>query len=140
MLFLEKHWKEKELRFFVLKTKEGLWIHYKGLSWFWKYQKELSPAKKPSKKKKELIQAHLPGRIQKIFVKEGERVEKGKNLLSLSAMKIEYSFQAEGEGVIEVLFCDEGEAVSLKQNLLKFKYKPNEIKQKKTKKKTSKKK
>lgn len=128
MLFLEKHWKEKEFRLFVLKTKEGLWIHYKGLSWFWKYQTELRSAKKPSKKKKELIQAHLPGRIQKIFVTKGEWVKKGQNLLSLSAMKIEYSFQAEGEGVIESLFCDEGEAVSLKQSLLKIKYKTGQKK------------
>ena len=122
MLFLEKNWKEDEFRFFVLKTKEGLWIHYKGQNWFWKYQQKLSPSKKLIKKKKELIQAHLPGRIQKIFVQSKEQVKKGQNLLILSAMKIEYGFQAEGEGEIEEIFCKEGESVPLNQNLIKIKY------------------
>lgn len=123
MLFLERDWKEREFRFFVLKTKEGLWIHYEGQSWFWRQKQELSPSKKHAKKKKELIQAHLPGRIQKIFVQERESVKKGQNLLTLSAMKIEYSFKAEGEGAVEVIFCKEGESVPLNQNLIKIKYK-----------------
>ena len=123
MLFLERNWKEREFRFFALKTKKGLWIHYEGQSWFWRYQQESNPErKKTSKKKKNLIQAPLPGRIQKIFVKEQELVKKGQNLLTLSAMKIEYSFKSEGEGVIEEIFCHAGSSVSLDQNLIKIKY------------------
>ena len=121
MKFLEKNWKDKEFSFFILKTKKGLWIHYEGQSWFWKYQQSIS--KKIKKKKKDLIEAHLPGRIQKIFVKEKEQVKKGQNLLTLSAMKIEYSFKAEGEGIVQTLFCKPGDNVSLNESLIKIKYK-----------------
>ena len=123
MLFLEKNWKDREFRFFVLKTKEGLWIHYEGETWFWKQKKKLSSSKKTATQKKKFIQSHLPGRIKKIFVKEGEKVKKGQNLLSLSAMKIEYSFKSEGEGRVELIFCKEEESVSLNQNLIKMNYK-----------------
>ena len=123
MLFLEKNWKEREFRLFVLKTKEGLWIHCGGETWFWEQQQRLSSSKKAAKQKKNLIQSHLPGRIKKIFIKEGEKVKKGQNLLSLSAMKIEYSFKSEGEGIVELIFCKEEESVSLNQNLIKINYK-----------------
>ena len=121
MKFLEKNWKDKEFCFFILKTKKGLWIHYEGQSWFWEYQQNVS--KKTTKKKKELIEAHLPGQIQKIFVKENEQVKKGQNLLTLSAMKIEYSFKAEAEGSIQTLFRKPGDNVSLNEPLIKIKYK-----------------
>jgi len=123
MLFLEKKRKDEEFSFFVLNTQEGLWIHYRGNTFFWKEKQEPKSSKKITKKKKELIQAPLPGRIQKIFVKEGATIKKGQNLLSLSAMKIEYSFKAEDDGLIELIFCKEAESVSLNQNLIKIKYK-----------------
>jgi len=122
MLFLEKHWKDKEFCFFVLKTKKGLWIHYDGTPFFWKEKQELKASKESQKKKKKFIQSPMPGRIQKIFIKEGDKVKKGQSLLSLSAMKIEYSFKAEGEAMIEMIFCKEEESVSLNQNLIKIKY------------------
>ncbi|MBC6414900.1 MAG: acetyl-CoA carboxylase biotin carboxyl carrier protein subunit [Bdellovibrionales bacterium] len=123
MQFLEKKWKGQEFRFFVYKTKKGLWLHYKGETWFWKNQgTQFHSIKVSSKKKKELLKAQLPGRIQKIFIQKLQRVKKGQTLLTLSAMKIEYSFKAEGEAVVEDLFCKEGESVSLDQNLIKIKY------------------
>ena len=122
MQFIEKTWEGREFRFFVHKTKTGLWLNYKGQTWFWKNQKKTNLLKADSKRKKELIKAHLPGRIQKIFVQKSEPVKKGQNLLTLSAMKIEYSFKAEAEGVVEELFCKEGQSVPFEQNLIKIKY------------------
>ena len=122
MKFLEKKWKNKSYCFYFEKTKKALWIHYEGQTYLWE-----KPAPKVEKardsKKQDLIQAHLPGRIQKIFVKKSQSVKKGELLLTLSAMKIEYSFKAEGEAQVEEIFCSEGQSVHLKQNLIKIKYK-----------------
>ena len=122
MKFLEKLWKEKYYRLFVEKDKDSLWIHYQGRTWFWKNKKEKSVKAKSPQQKKELIQANLPGRIQKVFVQRSDKVKKGQNLLILSAMKIEYSFKAEGEAEVEELFCKEGQTVELDQKLIKLRY------------------
>ena len=125
MIFLEKTWKQKNYRFYVIKTQNSLWIHYQGQTYLW--QKPL-PKKQGSKDsslvlKQNLITAHLPGRIQKVFVKKSQAVKKGDLLLTLSAMKIEYSFKAEGEGQVEEVFCAEGQSVTLNQNLIQIRYK-----------------
>ena len=123
MKFIEKFWKGKSYRLFAQKDKDTLWFHYKGRTWQWKEEKTVSKEKKTeSAQKQSLIKANLPGRIQKIFVKKLETVQKGQILLTLSAMKIEYSFKAEGEGEVEELFCKEGDTVNRDQSLIKIKY------------------
>ena len=124
MKFIDKFWKGKSYRLFVQEDKDILWIHYKGRTWIWKEERlSTKKAKTKSAQKKDLIRANLPGRIQKIFVKKSETVKKGQNLLTLSAMKIEYSFKAEGEGRVEELFCKQGDTVIRDQSLVKIKYK-----------------
>ena len=123
MKFVEKFWKDNTYRLFVKKDKDSLWFHYQGKTWFWKEEKTVSKQTKTEKAHKEgLIKANLPGRIQKVFVRKSDLVKKGQNLLTLSAMKIEYSFKAEGEGKVEELFCSEGETVNREQSLIKIRY------------------
>ena len=123
MKFIEKFWKDKGFRFFVQKDKDSLWLNYKGRTWLWKEEKtKAQKTKKEETQKQGLIKANLPGRIQKLFVKKSETVKKGQNLLTLSAMKIEYSFKAEGEAKVEDIFCREGDTVNRDQNLIKLKY------------------
>lgn len=123
MKFIEKFWKDKNYRLFVKKDKDSLWLHHQGRTWLWKEEKIVSKQTKTEKAQKQgLIKANLPGRIQKVFVKKSDPVKKGQNLFTLSAMKIEYSFKAEGTGQVEELFCKEGETVNREQNLIKIKY------------------
>ena len=123
MKFIERFWKDKSYRLFVQKDKDSLWFHYQGRTWLWKEEKTVSKKTKAEEAQKQgLIKANLPGRIQKVFVKKSESVKKGQNLLTLSAMKIEYSFKAEGEGKVEELFCKEGDTVNRGQNLIKINY------------------
>ncbi|MDE0092043.1 MAG: biotin/lipoyl-binding protein, partial [Oligoflexia bacterium] len=99
MKFIEKLWRDKYYRLLVQKDKDSLWLHYKGRAWLWKEEKVVSKETKAEEIQKQgLIKANLPGRIQKIFVKKSDKVKKGQNLLTLSAMKIEYSFKAGGKG------------------------------------------
>ena len=63
----------------------------------------------------------MPGRIVKIFAKEGDHVEKGQNLVSVESMKMEYFVKAAQSGVVDSVMVDEGQAVQLKQKLVSVK-------------------
>jgi len=55
--------------------------------------------------------APLPGNIVKIFVKEGDTIGEGDNLLIYEAMKMENTLKAEKPGVVKSLKVKEGDAV-----------------------------
>ena len=58
-----------------------------------------------------VIESPMPGSISKIFVKEGEKVEKGKVLLILEAMKMENDIVAETSGTVSKILVEEGSFV-----------------------------
>ncbi|MFN7015681.1 MAG: acetyl-CoA carboxylase biotin carboxyl carrier protein subunit [Fimbriimonadales bacterium] len=59
-----------------------------------------------------ILTAPMPSIITKVFVQQGERVEKGQRLLTLEAMKTEQSLRAPFTGVVRQLNAREGELVS----------------------------
>jgi len=56
--------------------------------------------------------APLPGRIVKVAVKPGDRVEKGATLLIIEAMKMENEFRAGASGTIAEVRVEPGQAVN----------------------------
>ena len=62
----------------------------------------------PRQAPKVVIESPMPGSIMKIFVKEGETVEKGKVVLILEAMKMENDIVAEVSGTISKILVEEG--------------------------------
>ncbi len=122
MKFLNKEWKGKCHKLYALRDKNSLWIHFQGQTWLWKSPPPLSKRQKQPRKSQGLIQADLPGKIQKVFVKAGDTVKKGQSLLILSAMKIEYSFKAERAGRVEEIFCRAGQFVDSGKKLMRVKY------------------
>ena len=56
--------------------------------------------------------APLPGRIVKVAVKPGDRVEKGATLLVIEAMKMENEFKAGASGTIAEVRVEPGQAVN----------------------------
>jgi biotin carboxyl carrier protein len=54
----------------------------------------------PKIKKLKELTAPMPGRVLKIFVKEGDEIQIGDNVLSLEAMKMENILKAEGIGTV----------------------------------------
>ena len=62
--------------------------------------------------------APLPGKITKIFVKEGDDVEKEQSLLLLEAMKMQYNLKAHGKGKVKKLCIKEGQQVELGEKLI----------------------
>ena len=57
------------------------------------------------------IRSPLPGIINDVFVKEGDKVKSGQKLMVLEAMKMENSIEAEREGVIEKINRRKGDSV-----------------------------
>jgi biotin carboxyl carrier protein len=56
--------------------------------------------------------APLPGRIVKVAVKPGDRVEKGATLLVIEAMKMENEFKAGAAGTVAEVRVEPGQAVN----------------------------
>jgi 3-methylcrotonyl-CoA carboxylase alpha subunit len=64
------------------------------------------------------LTAPMPGKVAAVMVREGERVEKGKPLLVLEAMKMEYTISASRGGIVTRLRYDVGSLVSEGEELL----------------------
>jgi biotin carboxyl carrier protein len=66
------------------------------------------------------INAFIPGTIKKIFVKEGDKIEKGEKLLILEAMKMNNTLLAPLAGVIREICVKSGQVVTKNQLLIEL--------------------
>ena len=69
----------------------------------------------------------IPGTVSKIFVKEGDVVEKNKVLMTVEAMKMETSVLSKVNGIVDKIYVHEGSAVSQEQLLISFKVDAEEV-------------
>ncbi|MBE3596794.1 MAG: pyruvate carboxylase [Hydrogenibacillus sp.] len=73
--------------------------------------KELSVRPKADPKNAGHIGASMPGKVLKVFVRPGERVERGQALLVTEAMKMELTVQAPRDGAVAEVLVREGDPV-----------------------------
>lgn len=66
------------------------------------------------------IGAHIPGKVSKLLVKEGDMVKVGQELVILEAMKMETVLQATVDGQIDSLCIKEGQQVEAGQLLIRM--------------------
>lgn len=59
------------------------------------------------------VTAPMPGKITKVFIKEGEIVQKGQAVVVMEAMKMEYTLKVELAGPVEKVAAKVGAQVSL---------------------------
>jgi biotin carboxyl carrier protein len=64
------------------------------------------------------IRSPMPGKVVKVYVKPGDRVEVGQPLIVLSAMKMESEFKAGNRGIVREVPVTEGETVDTNQLLV----------------------
>jgi biotin carboxyl carrier protein len=81
------------------------------------------------------IKSFIPGTILKVFIKEGQIVKNGENLLILEAMKMNNIIQSPMFGKIIKLYVSAGDKVANKQLLIEIKGETNKEKKKEKKKK-----
>jgi biotin carboxyl carrier protein len=65
-----------------------------------------------------IVSSPMPGKIVKIPVKAGEKVEAGQNVIIVSAMKMESEYKAGKEGVIREVHVSEGDTIEGHQPLV----------------------
>ncbi len=67
-----------------------------------------------------LLRAFIPGIIQKIYVSEGQEVERFTPLLVLEAMKMRNEVRSNVKGVVKKILVKEGDVVNKDQVLVEF--------------------
>ena len=66
----------------------------------------------------QVISSPMPGRVVKIEVAVGDKVEAGQGIVIVEAMKMENEIEAEGPGIVKEIKCEEGLAVEDGQALV----------------------
>ncbi len=67
------------------------------------------------------VNAPMPGKVVRVEVKPGDKVEKNQVLLAIEAMKMENLIKSPREGIIEAVLVKEGDSVEARAILVKFK-------------------
>ncbi len=67
------------------------------------------------------LTAGMPGKIVKVFVKEGQEVAEGEPLLIMEAMKMENEMRSSHDVVIDKIHVNDGDTVESGENLISFK-------------------
>ncbi len=65
-----------------------------------------------------ILTAPMPGKVVKLLVKEGDKVEEGQSLLILEAMKMQNEFKSPSSGVVLKLQVAEGGTVETAQAMV----------------------
>lgn len=98
-----------------------LWVHLNGRT----HVIDLSSGSKRANKKSssassDILKAPMPGKVTRVFGKQGDAVTKGQALLVMEAMKMEYTLKAEMDGKILEVGATAGEQVPLGKVLVKL--------------------
>jgi biotin carboxyl carrier protein len=98
-------------RFFLDESKGSLSFSIDGFLSFGSVRKRTRAGAASGGSDQDLV-AQFPGKVRKVLVAEGDRVEEGAPLLLLEAMKMEFSAKAPFAGVIEKIRVSEGQQLS----------------------------
>lgn len=120
-LLVEDH--AREVIWFARDGQGNVWVAWRGHV----FRLEPVPPRReraasPSRPRE--ITSPLTGRVQKIHVREGERVEEGAPLVTVEAMKMEYHLTAPAPAKVEAVPVREGDLVDLGQVLVRLSYPP----------------
>lgn len=102
---------------------QKFWCYYDGEIFAFETN-DLNPQSISKRKTKsntmsaELITAPMPGKITKIFVKEGQVILKSQPLLVMEAMKMEYTLKSDLDTTVEKINVQLDQQVTLGQMLI----------------------
>ncbi len=109
------------LRVKALKVKGKLWYHVDGRTHSYSPHLQTHGAgKKSSPSNPNEITAPMPGKIIKLFKKEGDSVKPGDTVVVMEAMKMEYTLKVHHSMVVRKILCQENETVELGERLVKM--------------------
>jgi len=113
----------REVVWFVRDGRGNIWVAWRGhvfrMEPVLPRQERVASPSRPRE-----ITSPLTGRVQKVHVREGERVEEGAPLVTVEAMKMEYHLTAPALAEVEAVPVKEGDLVDLGQVLVRLSYPP----------------
>ena len=92
--------------------KEYKELYVNGETYKTKLCKKFVDAPKWVKENKGLANAFIPGTIREIYVKVGQKVEKGENMMILEAMKMRNRVKAAKSGTVKAIYVKENQLVT----------------------------
>jgi biotin carboxyl carrier protein len=98
-------------RFFLHEAKGKLGFSTGGSLYFGSVQTESRASGASGGSEQDLL-AQFPGKVRKILVAEGARVEEGTPMLLLEAMKMEFSVKAPYAGLVSKILVKEGQQLT----------------------------
>ena len=120
MNWVEVEYHGKIYRIPALKSQGRLWFHWEGET----HVIDLAGGSRrgggeKGKTHPGVILAPMPGKITRVNVKPGETVTKGKALVVMEAMKMEYTLEADRDGKVTEVGVGPGQQVGLGQVLVR---------------------
>ena len=116
---------EKRVRFFYHRVKGHIWAKLpkssvtSGLDF---YGERLNVARAGSKNDSASdFTAQFPGKVRKVMVADGQKVEADTPLLMIEAMKMEFAIKSSEAGIVVKILVSEGQQLTPGQKLLDFK-------------------
>ena len=100
--------------------KNTLWVHHQGQTFTMDASSGTRSKKKSAGASSDQIVAPMPGKVTKLLLKSGDKVEKGQAVLVMEAMKMEYTLKSEIAGTLEDIHCAVGDQVTLGKVLVKI--------------------
>ncbi len=104
--------------------KETVWVFIHGKPIMVQKQEEETgaPIASAASAAESAIEAPMPGKILKMLVQEGEKVQAQQRLFILEAMKMENEVVAPQEGIVKKIYFQENDLVSLGQVIIELDY------------------
>jgi acetyl/propionyl-CoA carboxylase alpha subunit len=91
-----------------------LWVHVDGKTFAIEGVGQSRKSRKTSEgSDQNKVSAPMPGKVTKVLIQEGQKVEKGQAVVVMEAMKMEYTLKAEIAGPIAKVAAKVGSQVSL---------------------------
>ena len=107
----------------VEKVGQTFWIKFGNETWSYDIadlSAEGTRRKKSNTATPDMIIAPMPGKITKVFVKEGDKVIVGQALLVMEAMKMEYTLKSDLETTVETVNAKVNDQVQVGAVLVKL--------------------
>lgn len=95
-------------------------LEIEGSNYYTRYTKKFPPDKLWARKDEREVLAFIPGTIQKVMAKPGQKVDEGEPLLVLEAMKMRNVVTSHYQGTIKEVYVKEGDMVPKNFLLIEF--------------------
>lgn len=100
----------------AVKVGDTWWVHFMGHT----LQFEVVEPGASGAEEDGNLTAPMPGKVLEVFVKEGQQVSAGDQLLIMEAMKMEHKIIADKDAVVETIHFNAGDQVTQGAELIKL--------------------